>query len=156
MHQIVQPVSRKEFSQLIVTLYTLSIYISAHISWCERFSRDRLYLGLQGKYTLYGCGCWITKLWLDGIINNYTPFHKQLYSFFYQYFPTLFSGYTKLHNRPGRTRQHNRLQHANPATTFGGGLPSLGERLRPQLGAGLHTLRGCLPLLPGRLRTKLF
>ena len=149
MHQKVQPVTRKELSQLIVTLYTLSIYISVHNQLMRTLFERQAVSWVTGQIHFI----WVRMLDYKIMIGRY---HKQLYSFFYQYFPTLFSGYTKLHNRPGRTRQHNRLQHANPATTHGGGLPSLGERLRPQLGAGLHTLRGCLPLLPGRLRTKLF
>ena len=45
--ELIQPVSRKELDQLIVTLYNyLSIPVYT-ISWCECFSRNGLYLNLE-------------------------------------------------------------------------------------------------------------
>ena len=46
---IIHPVSRKEFGQLTVTLYTLSIYLSVHNQLCELFSRDGLLVNMQKR-----------------------------------------------------------------------------------------------------------
>ena len=42
----IQPVSRKAFVQLIVTLFTLSIYSSVHNQLCERFSERQAVAGM--------------------------------------------------------------------------------------------------------------